>query len=161
MAAACDHPHARHEWIELLTSGNGATAGFGLTLKGQWVKHTHKGLYFLSQDEQSTDIGWVVLLEQPWPEVRSLIAERCAECSIETDLSAELPCAVVLKSGLSMHSDYWLDLSLQWMEADPALITKDIGDMLIGLSQDKKHLQALRHRAFKMGVRHTNDRGQV
>lgn len=96
------------------------------------------------------------LLELPYEDVREAICLRIKNLKEETTaLWSTFPAKQVIRTGIYQQSDYWADLSLQWV---PYLDFKDQLDLLADvrfLANSEWASQRIRHRALKLmsGIR--------
>jgi len=93
-------------------------------------------------------MGVLPILERPLPMVRSEAARTAARLGLPLTLSDALPVAEIIRAALTIRSDYWVDLAIEWLEVgvERPPLDADIADA----ARDRRLAQRTRHRLGRL-----------
>lgn len=135
-------------WCPLVGFGEPRVA-LGLSADGErlWGEEV-VGIATVYPLEAPAVVGVLPILERPLPMVRSEAARAVARLGLPLPLVDALPVTEIVGAALKTRSDYWVELALEWLEADAD--RQHLTDAITAASSDSRLAQRTRHRLQRL-----------
>lgn len=134
---------------------------YGLDKYGNWVTVASfdSKVDFIEEKNQYFNNSLLLLLEVDYKKFKSEIHDALTKNRLHEYLYKGFPLITVVEAGIRTESDWWVDLSLNWMEnfdKDELISCKDLTPIINDICNCKLYPQKLRHKARKVVSRLDN-----
>jgi hypothetical protein len=124
-----------------------------LSLDNQWGYE--KESRFISFTSPPACIPLLPLLELSYPEAVTSIQQSLNQAGVNLNLLNTFPFNDILYLALNWETEYWASLAVKWLE-NGYPVSEEFVSCLKMWQEEKKHSQALRHRAGRLIKQYKN-----